>query len=106
MLRNEIRLAQSRGFINKLRIGKNRYIEPTMNVYLTEDVQKSEGSLRRVHIKGTLSSNIVSNIYKKGLVELPSVQNAQYGRRLIKILRKKRFSRKPAKRYYRFHEAT
>ncbi|EEA06015.1 uncharacterized protein CMU_017690 [Cryptosporidium muris RN66] len=105
MLRNEIRFAQSRGIINKLRIGKNRYVEPTMNVYLTEDVQKSEGSLRKVHIKGTLSNNIVSNIYKKGLVELPSVQNARYGRRLIKILRKKRLSRKPAKRYYRFHEA-
>ncbi|KAL7068021.1 hypothetical protein ACR3K2_14530 [Cryptosporidium serpentis] len=105
MLKSEVRFAQNRGVINKLRIGKNRYIEPTMNVYLTEDVQKSEGSLRRVHIKGTLSNNIVSNIYKKGLVELPSVQNAQYGRRLIKILRKKRLSRKPAKRYCRFHEA-
>lgn len=70
-----------------------------MYTLLKEDVQSSSGSLRKLSIKDrSLSKSVISNIYRKGLVEIPPISDCHYGRRLSKLLRRTRRSRKVSKR--------
>ncbi|CBZ52661.1 conserved hypothetical protein [Neospora caninum Liverpool] len=84
----------------KLRIGRNRFVEPPPAVALTEDL--SGGSLRAMKaVKGggALSAHLTS-LQRRGLVELPPTggATASYLRRVQKDRARRLSSKKPIRR--------
>ncbi|KAK6589908.1 hypothetical protein RS030_193009 [Cryptosporidium xiaoi] len=104
ILREQLDSARKMGIISKFRIGRNFYVEKPKDVLLKEDLELSCGSLRKLHIFDKKPSvDIISSIYKRGLIELPPKNDSHYGRRLNKLLRRNRKARKISKkaRFYR-----
>ncbi|KAF7459286.1 Nop53 (60S ribosomal biogenesis) protein [Cryptosporidium felis] len=99
ILKRQIESAKKCGIISKVKIGRNIYRD-LPNATLSEyEVQSSGGSLRKLHaLDNSPSMEVVSNIYRKGLLEIPPVNDANYGRRLRKVLRRNKKSRKIIKR--------
>ncbi|KAH8584183.1 uncharacterized protein ELE39_001686 [Cryptosporidium sp. chipmunk genotype I] len=99
ILREQIDSARKLGVLSRIKIGRNAYKETPFRILSEVDIQSSNGSLRKLRIEDkSLSRDIVSNIYRRGLVEIPPVNDAYYGRRLQKLLRRKRRSKKIAKK--------
>ncbi|OII72091.1 uncharacterized protein cubi_01424 [Cryptosporidium ubiquitum] len=99
ILREQIDSAKRLGILSKIKIGRNTYKEIPIRTLSKVDIQSSNGSLRKLHIENkSLSKDIVSNIYRRGLTEIPPVNDAQYGRRLQKLLRRNRRSKKITKK--------
>lgn len=99
ILKEQLDSARKSGILSKVKIGRNTYNDAPITTLSEADILSSNGSLRKLHIEDkSLSKDIISNIYRRGLTEIPPINNAQYGRRLQKLLRRNRRSRKIAKR--------
>ncbi|PPS96250.1 Uncharacterized protein GY17_00001733 [Cryptosporidium hominis] len=99
ILKEQIESARRLGVLSKIKIGRNTHKENPIGTLSEVDIQSSNGSLRKLHIEDkSFSRDIVSNIYRRGLIEIPPANDAYYGRRLQKLLRRKRRSKKIVKK--------
>ncbi|POM83692.1 hypothetical protein CmeUKMEL1_08665 [Cryptosporidium meleagridis] len=99
ILKEQIDSARRLGVLSKIKIGRNAHKENPIGALSDVDIQLSNGSLRKLRIEDkSFSRDIVSNIYRRGLIEIPPVNDAYYGRRLQKLLRRKRRSKKIVKK--------
>lgn len=99
ILQEQLNSAKRSGILSKVKIGRNTYKEVPMTTLSEADILSSNGSLRKLHIENkSLSKDIISNIYRKGLTEIPPINDAQYGRRLQKLLRRNKRTKKIAKK--------
>ncbi|KAJ1610315.1 hypothetical protein OJ253_1180 [Cryptosporidium canis] len=104
ILKEQLDSARKFGILSNIKIGRNAYkIAPLLTLSMA-DVSTSDGSLRKLHLGDTpLSKDIISNIYRRGLTEIPPINDSRYGRRLKKLLRRNMRSRKIAKRHRFFN---
>lgn len=99
ILKEQIDSARKLGILSGIKVGRNSYKETPITTLSKVDINSSNGSLRKLHIEDkSPSKDAVSNIYRRGLIEVPPINDAKYGRRLQKLLRRNRRSKKITKK--------
>ncbi|KAJ1608948.1 hypothetical protein OIY81_977 [Cryptosporidium canis] len=104
ILKEQLDSARKFGILSNMKVGRNAYKIAPLLTLSGADVSTSDGSLRKLHLGDTpLSKDIISNVYRRGLTEIPPINDSRYGRRLKKLLRRNMRSRKIAKRHRFFN---
>ncbi|KAF8819444.1 hypothetical protein IE077_001016 [Cardiosporidium cionae] len=92
-LEKEIHLKdeETRGNVASIRLGKNRFIERSMDVSLPSEMK---GSLRCVKVSGNTAVECMQSLFRRGIMEPPPLMDSVYVQRIKQRQRRKNLSQK------------